>query len=378
MMPGFRAAGRGFRSAVGTVLRVVGVRRTPAADAGTVLAARYRWLLRAYPPAYRAERGEEILGTYLDIAAGRQHDTAFRQRSGAFRWWPGASRQCSGALPQSPGAYRRWPRLADVADLLAAGVRARLRARGSSGLADAVPLASTFALCAAVALAAVWLSTVEPRAVPAGIDLRTLGPVQSLGAVAWAVWILAGLSAVALPGRVTRRLVAGAGAVTVLLVPAAALTPFERPPLLVLVPQVALGLVSLGWRADRGSRTAVAVSVTTIAAVAFAAALGGAPLYGYRPTGRDVMAFVALALVVGAVGTGFARAFRRDARGWWAVLLVLPPAALLVVEYFVRVAGDATGLTTTNWWAYAAAASALTVVAATPMPLATALRSRWR
>ncbi|GIJ63258.1 hypothetical protein Vau01_107740 [Virgisporangium aurantiacum] len=349
-MAGFGAAGRGFRAAVGTVLRVAGVRRTPdEADAGMRLAARYRWLLRAYPAAYRAERGGEILDTYLDVAARRSY-----------------------------GVFRGWPRPADVVDLVGAGVRARLRARGSSGLADAVPFASTFALCAAVALAAVWLSTVEPRAVPAGIELRTLGPVQSLGAVAWVGWILAGLSAVALPGWVTRRLVAGAVAVTVLLVPAAAVTPFERPPLLVLVPQVALGLLALGWRAHRGSRTAVGMSAVATAGLAFAAAVDGAPLYGYWATGRDVMAFVALGLVAGAVGTGFVRAFRRDARGWWATLLVLPPAALLVVQPFVRIAGDTTGLTTGNWWAYAAAATGLTLFAIAPLPLATALRSRWR
>jgi hypothetical protein len=373
MMPGFGAAGRGFRSGVRAALRAAGVRRNGDADAGTVpatgarpapgadaggrLAARYRWLLRAYPLAYRTERGDEILDTYLDVAAHR------------------------------PGPLRHWPLLADAVDLVAGGIRARLRARGSSGLADAVPLAATFALSAAVALAAVWLTTVEPRAVPAGIELRTLGPLQSLGAVAWAAWLLAGVSAVLLPGRVTRRLVAGAVAVTALQVPAAALTPFERPPLLVLVPQLALGLVALGWRThatplwERGSRAgriAIAVTGTAAAATACAAADNGAALYGYRATGRDVMAFVALVLVGGAVVTAFVRAFSRDARGWWATLLVLPPATLLVVEYSVRVAGDATGLTTDAWWAYAVAAAVLTVLAGGSLPLATSLRSRWR
>lgn len=78
------------------------------------LDARYRMLLRAYPPAYRAERGDEVVGTYLELAGDRTR-----------------------------------PRMSDVTDLLAAGLRERLRARGATGVTDALPLAATLALCAA-------------------------------------------------------------------------------------------------------------------------------------------------------------------------------------------------------------------------------------
>ena len=57
------------------------------------LERRYRKLLRAYPVGYRAQREEEILGTYLELAS----------------------------------QDRRWPAARDAADVLAGSLRERLR-----------------------------------------------------------------------------------------------------------------------------------------------------------------------------------------------------------------------------------------------------------
>jgi hypothetical protein len=63
------------------------------------LERRYRRLLRAYPPTYRAERGEEIVSTYLELA----------------------------------GPGQDWPSVGDAADALPGGIRQRLRAKGALG-----------------------------------------------------------------------------------------------------------------------------------------------------------------------------------------------------------------------------------------------------
>jgi hypothetical protein len=97
-------------------------------DAGR-LERRARWLLRAYPAAYRADRGEEIVGTLLE------------------------------AVP--PG--RDWPPSRETVALVAAGLHARRAANQRQGLATSVRQV-------AVAGAAVYL-----------VQLPALG----LGAVVW-------------------------------------------------------------------------------------------------------------------------------------------------------------------------------------------------
>jgi hypothetical protein len=93
------------------------------------LEGRARWLLRAYPAAYRADRGEEIIGTLLE------------------------------AVP--PG--RDWPPSREAVALVAAGLRARRAANLRQGLAASLRQV-------AVAGAAVYLAQL---------------PALGLGAVAW-------------------------------------------------------------------------------------------------------------------------------------------------------------------------------------------------
>lgn len=182
---------------------------------------RYTALLRWYPAAYRTERGDEIVGTYLDLAR--------------------------------PG--QRWPRPGDAADLLAGGVRQHLRARHSLGLADALPLAGTLALAAAAALAAIWMLGVESFAYP-GRGPK-LGPFPTVGAAVWIAWLLAALASLAGRGRpfvVLALLVTAAVPLT------GALSTLARPPLLVLVPQLVLGLVALGVPRRRRSLPVLAAA----------------------------------------------------------------------------------------------------------------------
>jgi hypothetical protein len=134
------------------------------------LERRYRLLLRAYPPAYRAA---EITGTYLDLA----------------------------------GPGRRWPAPGDVADVLRGGLRERLRASGAHDAAAGVRLAATVALAASAALA-IWQLLL--RSLPGQVPLtysgmvppRLFGPFANDGAVPDAAWVLAAWPRrPALPGR---------------------------------------------------------------------------------------------------------------------------------------------------------------------------------
>lgn len=114
------------------------------------LERRYRRLLWAYPAAYRAQRGEEIVGTYLELA----------------------------------GPGRRWPGARDSIDVLAGGFRERLRANGAERALDGLRLAAT----------------------------HPFGPFGDLGALPDICWILAALAAAPRPAswlRITRALQAG-------------------------------------------------------------------------------------------------------------------------------------------------------------------------
>ena len=303
------------------------------------LERRYRILLLAYPAHYRAERGDEILGTYLETA--------------------------------TPG--RRWPSLADVRDALGGGLRQHLRAVKATALSSAVPVAAMLAMSAAVTLAAVWLLLVEIRATPTGFITTRFGPFQSLGAVVWLAWLAAGTAAFTLPGRVARRFALAAVAGTVAVIPVAALTPYDRPPLLVLVPQAALGVAALGLpsRSRRSARLGIALAVAVAATVAVA--VGPVSTYGYRWFDSQVLAAGAVVLLVASLAV---TAMRRSVRGLWPTLLLLPATALLLVDPLARTATSATGIPNAGWSTLAAVAAATTVVAGTALALAAAVHGR--
>jgi hypothetical protein len=278
------------------------------------LERRYRLLLRAYPPAYRAARAAEITGTYLDLA--------------------------------DPG--RRWPAPGDVADVLRGGLRERLRASGAHDAAAGVRLAATVALAASAALA-IWQLLL--RSLPEQVVLtysgmvppRLFGPFANDGVVPDAAWVLAAVAAAARPARAARVL-AGAGLfLTVAAVPFAYLT-HQFPPRTVVFTQLALGPVALALPARRGWAARLAPGLTVVAATGTCLvriwlgperwrSLAGQEWWHHWYPGSAASGEqqIAVALVAGAFLAGCACTRWRDSRWLWAALTLLTPAALLWV-----------------------------------------------
>ncbi|WP_305784609.1 hypothetical protein [Symbioplanes lichenis] len=257
------------------------------------LERRYLAVVRlCYPADHWLGRGREVVGTYLDLA--------------------------------EPG--RRWPSAADVADLAAGGVRAHLRSTGAAALLPGFRLAAALALLTATALAAAW-SVIEVRPLP---FLPGAGPFASLGIAAWLAWLVAALG-YAVAGPWTRFAVGGALALTVAVLPVAALTGLPRPPVFVLVPQVALGVVALAGsgRAPATVRLLPAAA-GTVTAIAAAWQLPGGDYYGPQPTQVLAIAGTALLLIAMALAVVHGR------RGGWALLILATPLGMLSLHPLAR------------------------------------------
>ncbi|MBE1492557.1 GlsB/YeaQ/YmgE family stress response membrane protein [Plantactinospora soyae] len=268
----------------------------------TTLERRYRRLLYAYPRRYRAVRGDELVGTYLDLA----------------------------------GAERSWPSPHDAADVLRGGIRERLRERGATGLLAGLPIAAMFALGSLTALAVFLLYQVELTPYPDGVVTEPVGPVKTFGAFVWAGWLLAGLATAVLPGRWARRAVLVALLLTVGTLPASALTGLSRPPLFVLLPVLALGLTTLalpdrpGW-IGRIMPALVALIGTGVALLFERAETGGDWFTSYYST-KEIL-LMAAGIVLGlALLVGLGRATVADNRSLWAFLVLLTPVGLLGVR----------------------------------------------
>ncbi|MET7865305.1 hypothetical protein [Micromonospora taraxaci] len=262
------------------------------------LERRYLRLLRAYPTEYRRSRGAEIVSTYLDLA----------------------------------GPGRRWPSPADAADLVRGGLRQRLRAAGVSGLIPGVRLAALLAMVTTSVLAGVW-GVAELHPVSAERGPAPLGPFISLGVVAWAAWLLVAVAMAVAPSRVTRLAIAVALLLTLALLPAAAILDVPRPPLLVLLPQVVLGLLGLALPNRSSMAMRLAPLVSSLLAVATTAFLVGRDAVGgyYSHTTATFLPSVGgLLLAVGAL-LAMGLAMSRDARGGWALVVLLTPAGFLAV-----------------------------------------------
>ncbi|WP_030486180.1 hypothetical protein [Micromonospora chokoriensis] len=265
--------------------------------AGSPLESRYRRLLRAYPGAYQAERGDEIVGTYLDTV--------------------------------EPG--RRWPSPHDAVDLLGAGLRERLRGYGALGLAAALPLAATAALNTLVAVAIFLLLQVEFED-PSFARLDPVGPFQTLGAVIWLGWLFVGLAATVLPGAWARSVAAGGLLLTVALPLVAALLGQPGPPLFVLLPTVALGLATLALPSHPGwvARSLPPLTAGCLAAASVAVSVaehGGAMFTSYSST-PELLAMAGGLMFALVLLVGLGRALRADDAGLWAALLLATPASL--------------------------------------------------
>ncbi|NBE83886.1 hypothetical protein [Micromonospora rubida] len=151
--------------------------------------------------------------------------------------------------------------------------------------------------------------------------------------MAWASWLVAAVTHALAPARHARSLIGLAVLLTALVLPAAALTGTPRPPLSVLVPQLALGLLALALP----DRLPLWVRLAPAAVAALAAALAVrwlAPEGGYVSYhgAMESLAAVGGALLIVALVLALALAGRRDARGAWALLVLLTPAGLLSVR----------------------------------------------
>jgi hypothetical protein len=144
----------------------------------SVLAARYRVLLLAYPRAYRRQRGEEILGTCLEAASGDQA-------------WP------------SPG---------DAFDLLRHGSRERLRLSFDHRPAQLLRMVAVpaMAMSASFALVAVVFGELPVWGSDPGLNANQFGygPFETTGVWAYAFALAATLALVAGRTRASRRLAA--------------------------------------------------------------------------------------------------------------------------------------------------------------------------
>ncbi|MEW2429061.1 hypothetical protein AB0877_13705 [Micromonospora sp. NPDC047644] len=290
------------------------------------LERRYLRLLRAYPADYRRARGAEIVGTYLDLAALGQ----------------------------------RWPTPADAADLVRGGLRQRLRAAGVTDLIPGVRLAALLALVTASALAGVW-GTAELHPPPVEWGVPHVGPFVSLGVVVWAAWLLAAVVLAVAPGRVARWAITLALVLTIALPPVAAALDAIRPPLMVLLPQVVLGLLGLALpdRPSRAIRLAPALSAL-LAMLGTEFLVGLDPVFIYYGAAMEVFlpTVGGLLLAVGAL-LAMGLALGGDARGGWALVTLLTPAGFLAVPGLADNFGAARGAVTFAELAVSAVAVAL-------------------
>ncbi|GAB3985190.1 GlsB/YeaQ/YmgE family stress response membrane protein [Plantactinospora veratri] len=266
------------------------------------LERRYRRLLRAYPSRYRSSRGDELVGTYLDLV----------------------------------DPDRRRPSRHDAVDVLRGGLRQRLREQGALGLAAALPIAATIAVSTLGALAAFLLIQVEFTNLPAHVLPAQVGPAQTLGVFLWIGWLLAALATTVLPAGWARRGIAAAILLTLAAIPAAPLSGLPRPPLYVLVPVLAFGLTALalparpGW-AGRIPPLLGALTGTAVAALFEVAENGGNWFTSYYST-AEVLGMASVGLVGLALVFGLLRAVTGDSRALWSVVLLVTPASLLGIR----------------------------------------------
>jgi hypothetical protein len=261
-----------------------------------VLERRYRLLLRAYPAAYRAERGEEILTTLLE------------------------------SVPRG----RRAPSLADAVDVLGNGMRRRWGLHAAAGLDAGLALAAPVALALAAGIAGFAWWRVEPIGDIHMGQSALFGTFRTLGPFAFALWLVAALGWVVPRPDARRALIAIAVVATLALPVVSALTTVDRPPLWVIMSLVAFGLLALvgagSSRATLDARLTVPIGALGIAVGAATLSTVAAPNQYYQPTiarvGLVVTATVAILAVVALVRR--LRGQRSAAWLWAAALLGLP------------------------------------------------------
>ncbi|MEU5949609.1 hypothetical protein ABZ793_29185 [Micromonospora sp. NPDC047465] len=262
------------------------------------LERRYRRLLRAYPAGYRQARSAEIVGTYLDLA----------------------------------GTDRRWPSILDVADVLAGGGRERLRAAGAADLIPGVRLAAFLSYITATALAGFWAAA-EVVTTSGAWGSPAFGPFATTGIVVWASWLLAAVVHILAPARWARGAIGLALFLTVAVVPVAALADLPRPYMFVLLPQATLGLLALAIPSHTAQHhRLIPLAIAPAAALIAVGALSGRSSWFYRFSyGAAILPETGAVLLLTAMLAAAVLSLRGDARGLWALLVLLTPIGLLAL-----------------------------------------------
>ncbi len=305
----------------------------------TELERRYRRLLRAYPADYRRDRGDEIVGTYLDLA----------------------------------GPGRRWPSLADAADLGRGGLRQRLRAAGATDLIPGVRLAGLLALTTAAFLAGFW-AAVEQNPPRAEWGVPSFGPFVSAGVIVWFAWLAPALLMLFAPGRPTRAAVAVAVLATAAVPVVSGLAGAPRPPLYALAPQFALGVLALAV----GNRLPLPARAlpSTAALAGTAPSWSGTATLGWYGWTRTLLPPTGTMLLVGAGLLAIGLAMRRDGRGAWSVLALLTPVGLLNAHLLAGAVDGLGGAPRPTYPTLVVTAVAVGLIGPALLPAAVALHRR--
>ncbi|MCG5466645.1 hypothetical protein MED01_005684 [Micromonospora sp. MED01] len=116
-------------------------------------------------------------------------------------------------------------------------------------LITGVRLAATLAFTTATTLAGIWTAA-ETIAGQVPWVVPTFGPFATTGIIVWAVWLLAGVVHALAPLHWTRMTIGLALLLSPAALPVGALVGLPRPPLFVLVPHAALGLLALAMPTD--------------------------------------------------------------------------------------------------------------------------------
>jgi len=188
------------------------------------------------------------------------------------------------------------------------------------------------------------------------------------------------------PGRWFRCTVGLAVLVTAGVVPVAMLTGWPRPPLSVLLPQVALGVVALGAPRRRPWWVRLVPLAAAAASVPVAAGTVSVPDFyvgqdrysRYCWVVATTLPAMAVMLLIGATLLALGLAARRDSRGVWALLILLTPIGTLALNPLGAVLDDAgPGRPLIPAWHSMVVASVLVaVVGSALVPLALAARGR--